>query len=200
MCSSVTLTVGGSIVPFCLTQWTWSFTCGCNYTQEVNVHDDLCASLCILAVQLARQIATHTHTRANTQTQRYVTAEVSHNPCTPLLRHRRDGGGAQLLRSQLQIAVYICSWSTMNLPCNHFLQGGRCCLSTGNARKRGGGGRVGALIVSLHRFPQNACLDFGEKYFSTCRDDTWLRATCPIIEPHLVQDKRSSLVPYFQPS
>lgn len=197
MCSSVTLTVGGSIVPFCFTQWTWSFTCGCNYTQEVNVHDELCASFCILAVQPARQIATHTHRHRHTNTKIcdcWSVPQCVHAPA------EAQTGGPQLLRSQLQIAVYICSWSTMNLPCSHFLQGGRCCLSTGNARKKGGGGRVGALIVSLHRFPQNACLDFGEKYFSTCRDDTWLRATCPIIEPHLVQDKRSSLVPYFQPS
>lgn len=69
MCSSVTLTVGGSIVPFCFTQWTWSFTCGCNYTQEINVHDDLCASFCILAVQPARQIATHTHRHRHTNTK-----------------------------------------------------------------------------------------------------------------------------------
>lgn len=49
--------------------------------------DCLCASFRTLAVLLAKRLAHRTHT--HTRTSWCMIAEVSHNPCTPLRRHRQ---------------------------------------------------------------------------------------------------------------
>ena len=84
-------------------------------------------------------------------------------------------------------------WSHSKLRCIFVLGPGWIYLVTTFSEKEVLSFHMKRSIVPLHLF--HKCLFrfwFSKMYFSTLWDDIWLKASCPIIKPHLVQDERSS--------